>query len=626
MVVGNGRCLAAVHSGLAGKDSSVVETLGGAPALQAIGVSFAYDGGALALEGVDFVAEIGEFVALLGPNGSGKTTLFRLFGGTLRPNRGRVLVRGQDVGASDRGWLYSTIGFIFQDPNDQLFAATVGEDVAFGPRNLGLAGEEVDRRVADALQVVGMGGTERQPIFALSFGQKRRVAIAGVLAMQPSILVLDEPTAGLDPLGAARILALLRRLNRQQGATVVMATHDVDVVPACADKVYVLRAGQVATVGAPPAVFAQGSLLRACDLRPPRAAQALRLIGQEYGQPLAGLPLTLDETLDTARHNKVTDWASGLPGISTGVAAAVAARAAAELLFQGHILNEVTLRSAAGESITVPVAGLEAPDGRTMATVVKRASAPGDPLDGALICASVSPDTQPGIHIEGGAGVGRVAQAGLPRPVGEAAINPIPLQMIADAVGEVLPEGCGAKVVISVPGGEALAAQTVNAQAGIVGGIAILGAITGNPNQKIQDTEDEHLASVDNTALCFMGHGSRAAEANTAMYQVVELVRRKSGIPIVEVGFMELSPPSIQESVQSCIQQGARSILLVPYFLHMGNHMRHDLPDLMAELRRCNPGVKIEMANHIGFHPMLADILMERIAVALRSPLSGDGG
>jgi hypothetical protein len=287
--------------------------------------------------------------------------------------------------------------------------------------------------------------------------------------------------------------------------------------------------------------------------------------------------------------------------------------------------------------------------------VVKKAMSEDDPLGGVEVCARVELSESVGIVIEGGVGVGRVARPGLSLPVGEAAINPIPRQMIADAVGAVLPPGQGARVVISVPRGEELAARTINPAQGIVGGIAILGTAARSRPDGYPDTVivseaknlggDSSLAALARNnirpphspepspaALCFMGHGSRAADANAAMYQVIELARRRTGYPIVEAGFMDLCPPSIEEAVDACVAQGARRILLFPYFLHLGHHVRRDLPDLMLRLRMKYPAVEITMAPHLGFHPKLADVVVDRIAEAeaqlmapVRATGTGDG-
>ena len=459
--------------------------------IQTIDLVYTYLTDIRALDGVNFNAEPGDFIALLGPNGSGKTTLLKHFVGLLKPTSGKVLFDGRDICDLPIEKVRTDVGFVFQDPNDQLFATTVAEDVAFGPKNLGLAPLEVERRVVTALEIVGARGLESRPIHSLSYGQKRRVSLAGVIAMSPKMLVLDEPTAGLDPMGATRMMALLRRINEEHGVTVVVATHDVDLVPAYAERVYLMRNGRVIASGSPPAIFSRPEVLHQSELRVPRAAHALRLVGDELGHSIIDLPLTMED-VSAAQHN--TDrYLNGYDrghnsnarlqrsGFTTGVAAAAAAKAAAELLLRSKSNSEVQLRSPLGSIVRIPVARAALSDEGVgaIATVIKEGVSPDDVTHGAEICAFVTLAEEPGIAIDGGTGVGRVVKRGLALGVGEAAINPVPRQMIADALSPMLPTGKGLKVVISVPQGEELAKRTNNAEMGIVGGIAILGTSIG---------------------------------------------------------------------------------------------------------------------------------------------------
>ncbi|ESP88804.1 energy-coupling factor ABC transporter ATP-binding protein [Candidatus Halobonum tyrrellensis] len=207
-------------------------------------------GDAVALDGVSLSLPDGEFVVLAGANGSGKTTLVRQFNGLLTPDAGEVLVDGTPVG-DDLVAARTAVGMTFQESRDGFVAATVGADVAFGPENLGLPREAVDRRVESALAAVGMGGREDARVDELSGGERSRVAIAGALAMEPTHLVLDEPFAGLDAPARDRVLARLRDLNRE-GTGVVVVTHDLRGLGSLADRVVVLDGGRVA-VDAPPA-------------------------------------------------------------------------------------------------------------------------------------------------------------------------------------------------------------------------------------------------------------------------------------------------------------------------------------------------------------------------------------
>jgi cobalt transport protein ATP-binding subunit len=184
--------------------------------IEARDLCFTYEEGTEALMGVNFAVKRGEFVALLGSNGSGKTTLLKLLLGLLKPGSGTILLNGKDLSAIASRDLYQTIGLVLQNPNDQLFAPTVGDDVAFGPRNLDLPDDEVEHRVTESLIAVAALALRHRAIHHLSFGEQKRVSLAGVLAMRPSIIILDEPTAGLDPGGETLMMQLLNRLNREQ--------------------------------------------------------------------------------------------------------------------------------------------------------------------------------------------------------------------------------------------------------------------------------------------------------------------------------------------------------------------------------------------------------------------------
>jgi cobalt/nickel transport system ATP-binding protein len=264
-------------------------------AVQASGVSFTYQEGTRALEDVDFWVESGEFVAMLASNGSGKTTLIKVIVGLLEPHRGTVRLNGREVRSIPRKELYQQVGLVLQNPIDQLFAATVEEDVAYGPRNLGLSESEVQQRVDEALQCVAAEELRCRAIHHLSFGEQKRVSMAGVLAMRPSVLVLDEPTAGLDPAGEALMMRLLNRLNRQQGITVILATHSVDLLPLFADRIYVLRRGRVLKQGPADEVFCDHEMIDEACLRLPYIATLLHRMKEHDGVPINGLPLTIGE-------------------------------------------------------------------------------------------------------------------------------------------------------------------------------------------------------------------------------------------------------------------------------------------------------------------------------------------
>lgn len=264
-------------------------------AIEASGVTFTYQEGTRALDRVDFRVESGEFVAMLASNGSGKTTLIKALVGLLRLEQGRVLIEGRDIRDLSSKDLYQKVGLVLQNPVDQLFAPTVEEDVAYGPRNLGLAEPEVQARVAEALELVAASDLRFRAIHHLSFGEQKRVCVAGVLAMRPSILILDEPTAGLDPAGEALMMRLLNRLNREQGITVILATHSVDLLPLFADRLYVLRQGKVLKEGPADAIFCDHEMIDHACLRLPYVADLVHTMKQRDGVMINGLPLTVGE-------------------------------------------------------------------------------------------------------------------------------------------------------------------------------------------------------------------------------------------------------------------------------------------------------------------------------------------
>ena len=266
-----------------------------APAIQASGVGFMYQEGTTALEEVDFWAESGEFVAMLASNGGGKTTLLKVLVGLLKPKKGRVEIQGRDIRKFSQKELYQLVGLVLQNPMDQLFAATVEDDVAYGPRNLGLTEKEVQRRVTESLEWVDVAELRHRAIHHLSFGEQKRVSVAGVLAMRPSTLILDEPTAGLDPTGEALMMRLLRHLNREYGITVILATHSVDLLPLFADRIYVLRNGRVLKQGPADDIFCDHEMIDRACLRLPYIAALIHKMKHYDGVPINGLPLTIGE-------------------------------------------------------------------------------------------------------------------------------------------------------------------------------------------------------------------------------------------------------------------------------------------------------------------------------------------
>ena len=291
----------------------------GPTAIEARGVSFAYPDGIQALVDLSFRAMEGEIVAVMGANGSGKTTLLKVLMRLLHPEPGEVLLGAADVRNLRASELYRRVGMVFQNPADQLFAASVEEDVAFGPRNEGLSEAEVAQRVEQSLAAVDALAPRKRPIHHLSYGQQKRVCLAGVLAMQAGILLLDEPTAGLDPAGESQMIDLLVELNRQQKVTLIIATHCVDLLPVLADRIYILARGRVWQEGAPHEVLADPQRVAEAGLRIPLVAQLFHQLQDHSGMPVGAIPLTVAEA-----EQQILHW---LAAADAGPIAAIGQRA-----------------------------------------------------------------------------------------------------------------------------------------------------------------------------------------------------------------------------------------------------------------------------------------------------------
>ena len=273
--------------------------------LETRGLTYAYQGGVPALRGLDLKIERGRRLAILGPNGAGKTTLLLHLNGTLKPSAGQVRLDGAVAGysKSDLGSWRRRVGRVLQDADDQLFAASVAEDVSFGPINLGLDEEEVRRRVDEALAALRISDLAERPTHMLSFGQKKRVAIAGAVAMRPDVLMLDEPTAGLDHHGSVHLLAVLEKLAAL-GTTLVFTTHDVDLAYSFAQDVALFDGGRMLAQGEAGAILADREVMRQVHLKPP-VVLALGLKARELGllaedEPLPRRPRDLELVLERA--------------------------------------------------------------------------------------------------------------------------------------------------------------------------------------------------------------------------------------------------------------------------------------------------------------------------------------
>ena len=242
----------------------------------------------------------GEFVAIVGHNGSGKSTLSKHLNGMLTPQKGRVLIDGMDTADEELTYnIRKKVGLVLQNPDNQLVASIVEEDVAFGPENLGIPPEEIRERVDSALKAVDMYEYRLKAPYKLSGGQKQRVAIAGIIAMQPDCIVLDEPTAMLDPKGRDEVLGTIKKLNKENGITVVMITHYMEEAVS-ADRVFVIDNGRLLTEGAPNEVFSQVELLKRHRLDVPQVTELCYKL-RACGVGIDRLPLTREDCAEMLR-------------------------------------------------------------------------------------------------------------------------------------------------------------------------------------------------------------------------------------------------------------------------------------------------------------------------------------
>ncbi|UCE80503.1 MAG: ATP-binding cassette domain-containing protein [Methanobacteriota archaeon] len=244
-------------------------------------VNFSYEDGTEALRGITLDIRKGEQIALVGGNGSGKTTLAKHLNGLLKPTTGRVIVKGSDTRKEQVANLARIVGYVFQNPDHQLFCSTVAEEVRFGPMNFGLAEPEVERRTERALEIMTLERLKAEAPLSLSLGDRRRISIASVIAMAPEVIILDEPFTGLDAGEAESLMDVMREMNRQ-GTTIILITHDMRVVAEHSDRVIVLSHGRKVFDSKTRTAFSDLKLLRECGLIPPPAIQVAHHL-REYG-------------------------------------------------------------------------------------------------------------------------------------------------------------------------------------------------------------------------------------------------------------------------------------------------------------------------------------------------------
>ncbi len=342
-------------------------------------VHYAYPNCPESLSGVTFSIQKGARVALVGPNGAGKTTLLLMCNGVLEPTKGRVLLDGEPLRYDSRSLreVRKKVGLVFQKSDTQLFAPTVYQDVAFGPLNLGMTPDEIQAAVARSLMAVGLTGYEKRPPHQLSGGEKKRAAIAGTLAMEPEVLIFDEPTSSLDPAGAADLMELLDELN-MRGTTIIISTHDVELAYLWADHIILMNKGTVIHTGSPEEVFTNTALIAAANLRMPAVLEVytelvsremmektqspksvLQLVSsleQSFSRPLAGRALGTITVcdVDATGADEILAWMADHPSYRCGAmgtrAKNLAERESISLDFTYGVIDKGILRALVGES------------------------------------------------------------------------------------------------------------------------------------------------------------------------------------------------------------------------------------------------------------------------------------
>jgi cobalamin biosynthesis protein CbiD len=497
--------------------------------LQLNQVTFEYPDGTRAIDAMSCCINSGDKIAMLGANGAGKSTLFMLLTGLLKPTDGKLLLDGNAYPTRGKplGELRRRIGLVFQNPEDQLFAMTVEQEVAFGAINLGLTEQEVRGRTRAALESVAVLELAEKPLHHLSFGQKKRVSIADLLVMDVDLLLLDEPAAWLDPVSAESLTELLDTLH-SRGCTLLCSTHDVNWAYSWADRVFIMAEGNLLFDGEPAAGLNDMQVLGRASLKRPLLAQTAELMRERELISKNSFPRRMHELaweLDRLDHGagnirgRGNEGSGGLRfGYTTGSSAAAAAGAAVGMLIRGRALNKYELVLPDDYRLTVTITNVELKPGVSASCAVRK-DAGDDPdiTDGLLIFAragfiSRSSSSQsadliaqiplPGrtdnltLRVRCGEGIGRVTRIGLPAQVGKPALNPEPYNQLIKSVKQALslyssesPEQRGVQrcipeldtdetellIELSIPGGAEVAAKTYNPRLGIKGGISILG-------------------------------------------------------------------------------------------------------------------------------------------------------
>lgn len=268
-------------------------------------VNYTYVNGNTALKNINMNINPQERIAILGPNGAGKSTLFQLFNGLLTPTSGNITIDEMTVCKKNLSKIRQNVGMVFQDSDDQLFNSNVRQEIAYGPMNMGIKGKELDELIKWALNSTKISEYENRSPNTLSGGEKKRVALASVLAMKPKVLVLDEPTAALDPIGVSELIKLLNSINKDLKITIIFSTHDVDIVPLLADRIFVLNKGEIVLHGSTKEVFSNVDILRKINLRLPRVAHLTEILIKDGFIKSNNLPLTIGQARELFKKNTI---------------------------------------------------------------------------------------------------------------------------------------------------------------------------------------------------------------------------------------------------------------------------------------------------------------------------------
>ena len=277
-----------------------------APILSCAKLAFGYANTPVVAD-ITFAVGKGEVVVLCGPNGAGKSTLLKLLAGMLTPTQGEILLSGRPLDRKNRADAFRYVGILAQDPNDQLFCTHVSEDIAYGPKNLGLDEAEVARLVKTSMELMEVEHLARRPIHCLSYGEMKRVGLAGLIALQPPLILLDEPTASLDPASGQHLVRLINHLNQHHGYTFVIVTHDINLASVIAKRIIVLNEGRLVADGPARQILTDESLLMGARLEPPILTRLFQQLGGEANSS-NGIPITIDEAADLLKTKLGRAW------------------------------------------------------------------------------------------------------------------------------------------------------------------------------------------------------------------------------------------------------------------------------------------------------------------------------